>query len=62
MKNPTSYDGEIDIKELHPNTKRSDIYPEMRNLTEEDLEAIAAHILIQPKVRGRQWGGGKVYN
>jgi photosystem II cytochrome c550 len=34
----------------------------MRNLTEDDLEAIAAHILIQPNVRGRQWGGGKVYN
>jgi photosystem II cytochrome c550 len=62
MKNPTTYDGEIDIKEIHPNTVRSDIYPEMRNLTEDDLEAIAAHILIQPKVRGRQWGGGKVYN
>jgi len=62
MKNPTSYDGEMDMKELHPNTTRSDIYPEMRNLTEEDLEAIAAHILIQPKVRGKQWGGGKVYN
>lgn len=62
MKNPTTYDGEIDIKEIHPNTVRSDIYPEMRNLTEDDLEAIAAHILIQPKVRGRRWGGGKVYN
>jgi len=62
MKNPTTYDGEIDIKEIHPNTVRSDIYPEMRNLTGDDLEAIAAHILIQPKVRGRRWGGGKVYN
>ncbi|PSO46963.1 MAG: cytochrome c-550 [Cyanobacteria bacterium SW_9_44_58] len=62
MKNPTSYDGEMDLKELHPNTKRADIYPEMRNLTEDDLEAIAAHILIQPKVRGKKWGGGKVYN
>lgn len=62
MKNPTTYDGEIDIKEIHPNTVRSDIYPEMRNLTEDDLEAIAAHILIQPNVRGKRWGGGKVYN
>jgi photosystem II cytochrome c550 len=62
MKNPTTYDGETNIEEIHPNTTRSDIYPEMRNLTEDDLEAIAAHILIQPKVRGRQWGGGKVYN
>ncbi len=62
LKNPTTYDGEINIEEIHPNTTRSDIYPEMRNLTGDDLEAIAAHILIQPKVRGRRWGGGKVYN
>ncbi len=62
MENPTTYDGEMNIEEIHPNTTRSDIYPEMRNLTEDDLEAIAAHILIQPNVRGRQWGGGKVYN
>lgn len=62
LKNPTTYDGEMDIKEIHPNVKRADIYPEMRNLTEDDLEAIAAHILIQPNVRGKKWGGGKVYN
>lgn len=62
LKNPTTYDGEMDIKEIHPNVNRADIYPEMRNLTEDDLEAIAAHILIQPNVRGKKWGGGKVYN
>lgn len=62
MKNPTTYDGEEEITLLHPNTQRADIYPEMRNLTEDDLEAIAAHILIQPKIRGVMWGGGKVYN
>ena len=62
MNNPTTYDGETEIYELHPSTRSADIYPEMRNLTEDDLEAIAGHILLQPKIIGRLWGGGKVYN
>lgn len=62
MKNPTTYDGEIEIAELHPSIKSADTYPEMRNLTDDDLEAIAGHILLQPKILGRMWGGGKVYN
>lgn len=62
MKNPTTYDGEEEISLLHPNTQRTDLYPQMRNLTDDDLKAIAAHILIQPKIRGVMWGGGKVYN
>lgn len=56
---PTTYDGETEITELHPATESSDIFPEMRNLTEDDLYAIAGHILLQPKVIGDQWGGGK---
>ncbi|MEC4893407.1 MAG: photosystem II cytochrome c-550 [Oscillatoria sp. PMC 1051.18] len=59
---PTSYDGELDLTELHPNKERSDIWTEMRNLTQEDLKEIAGHILIQPKIQGVKWGGGKVYN
>ncbi len=62
LKNPVTYDGEKELYELHPNTSRPDLYPEMRNLTDEDLKAIAGHILIQPKIRGQMWGGGKVYN
>lgn len=62
MKNPTTYDGEIEIAEIHPSIKSADIYPEMRNLTDEDLKAIAGHILMQPKILGKGWGGGKVYN
>ena len=62
LKNPTTYDGETEIYEFHPNTTRSDLYPLMRNLTEDDLEAVAGHILIQPEIRGILWGGGKVYN
>lgn len=61
MKNPTTYDGEEDISELHPSTKSADIFTEMRNLKEDDLVAIAGHILLQPKIVGNQWGGGKIY-
>lgn len=61
MKSPTTYDGMESIAEIHPSIQSSDIFPKMRNLTEEDLEAIAGYILIQPKVVGAKWGGGKVY-
>ena len=61
MKNPTTYDGEIEISELHPSLKSADIYKEMRNLSDEDLEAIAGHVLLQPKIVGEKWGGGKIY-
>lgn len=59
MKNPTTYDGFEDIAELHPSIESADIFPEMRNLTDDDLFTIAGHILIQPKIVGEQWGGGK---
>ncbi len=61
MKNPTTYDGEEEISEVHPSTKSADIFTEMRNLTDEDLKAIAGHILLQPKILGDKWGGGKIY-
>jgi len=61
LKNPTTYDGETSIAELHPSKKSSDIFTEIKNLTDEDLTAIAGHILIQPKVVGKRWGGGKIY-
>ena len=59
LKNPTTYDGLTDISQLHPSLKSTDIYPKMRSLTEEDLVAISGHILLQPKVIGPLWGGGK---
>lgn len=62
MKQPTTFDGEFDISELHPAKASADLFPEMRNLTDEDLFDIAGHILIQPQLRGIKWGGGKVYN
>ena len=40
---------------------RSDTFASMRNLTDEDLKVIAGHILMQPKVVGDRWGGGKIY-
>ena len=55
MANPTTYDGEIEIYELHPSLKSADIFPEMRNVTEDDLSAIASYILIQPKILGQKW-------
>ncbi len=61
MKNPTTYDGFTEISELHPSIKSADIFAEMRNLTDDDLYAIAGYILIQPKIMGTQWGGGKAY-
>jgi photosystem II cytochrome c550 len=61
IKNPTTYDGETEISEIHPSIKSADIFPQMRNLTEDDLVAISGHILLQPKVVGTKWGGGKIY-
>ena len=61
MKNPTSYDGLESIAETHPSIKSADIYPRMRSLTDEDLTAVAGHILLQPKILAEKWGGGKIY-
>jgi photosystem II cytochrome c550 len=61
LKNPTSYDGLESIAETHPSIKSADIYPRMRSVTDEDLKAIAGHILLQPKVVSEKWGGGKIY-
>ncbi|MBW4518212.1 MAG: cytochrome c-550 [Scytolyngbya sp. HA4215-MV1] len=61
IKNPTTYDGFESIVERHPSTQSADTFPVMRNLTEDDLVAIAGHILLQPKVVGDKWGGGKIY-
>ena len=59
MKNPTTYDGFTEISEVHPAIKSADVFPKMRNLSEDDLVAIAGHILIQPKVNADRWASGK---
>lgn len=56
LKNPTSYDGEDDYRELHPNVSRPDLYPELKNFTEDDVFDVAAYMLIAPKLDSR-WGG-----
>ncbi len=61
MKNPTTYDGLESIAETHPSIKSADVYPRMRSVTDEDLTAIAGHILLQPKIVSEKWGGGKIY-
>ena len=61
MKNPTTYDGLESIAEIHPSIKSEDIFPKMRSLSEDDLVAIAGHILIEPKIVSEKWGGGKIY-
>ncbi|CAM9091984.1 unnamed protein product [Discosporangium mesarthrocarpum] len=61
MKEPTTYDGLESIAENHPSIKSADIFPRMRALSEDDLVAIAGHILLQPKVVSEKWGGGKIY-
>ena len=61
MKDPTSYDGEYSIADVHPSLRSSDVFVKMRDLDEEDLRLIAGYILVAPKVQGQQWGGGKIY-
>jgi photosystem II cytochrome c550 len=61
LKDPTSYDGEYSIAEVHPSLRSSDIFVKMRDLDEDDLRLIAGYILVAPKVQGIQWGGGKIY-
>jgi|TARA_B110000091_G_scaffold72560_1_gene79977 photosystem II cytochrome c550 len=61
MKNPTTFDGLESIAEIHPSIRSADIFPRMRTLTEDDLFAIAGHILVQPKILAEKWGGGKIY-
>jgi|TARA_B110000240_G_scaffold192020_1_gene235543 photosystem II cytochrome c550 len=61
LKNPTSYDGLESIAEIHPSIKSADIYPRMRSLTDDDLYAIAGHIMLSPRILAEKWGGGKIY-
>ena len=61
LKDPTSYDGEYSIADVHPSLRSSDVFVQMRNLDDEDLRLMAGYILVAPKVMGPQWGGGKIY-
>ena len=61
IKDPTSYDGEYSIADVHPSLRSSDVFVKMRDLDDEDLRLIAGYILVAPRVQGIQWGGGKIY-
>nr|NP_045156.1 photosystem II cytochrome c550 [Cyanidium caldarium]Q9TLW2.1 RecName: Full=Photosystem II extrinsic protein V; Short=PsbV; AltName: Full=Cytochrome c-550; AltName: Full=Cytochrome c550; Flags: Precursor [Cyanidium caldarium]AAF12938.1 unknown [Cyanidium caldarium]WDB00281.1 photosystem II cytochrome c550 [Cyanidium caldarium] len=61
MKDPKTYDGSESIAEIHPSIKSADIFPKMRDLSDDDLKVIAGHILVQPKINSEKWGGGKIY-
>lgn len=61
MKDPTSYDGEYSIADVHPSIRSSDVFVKMRDLDDEDLRLMAGYILTAPNVQGVQWGGGKIY-
>ena len=61
LKNPISYDGIESIAEVHPSIKSADLYPRMRSVTDDDLYAMAGHILLSPKILTEKWGGGKIY-
>jgi len=61
LKNPTTYDGLESIAETHPSIKSADIYPRMRSVTDDDLYAMAGHIMLSPKIITEKWGGGKIY-
>lgn len=59
---PMTYDGQIDISDLHPSGKRADLWSEMRNYTQTDLKDVSGYILVQPSLQGYMWGGGKTVN
>ena len=61
MNNPTTYDGIESIAEIHPSILSADIFLKMRALTDDDMFAIAGHILLQPRIVSEKWGGGKIY-
>ncbi len=64
LKHPTTYDGEIyadepkgiKMEEEHVNVSRTDLYPEVRDFTEEDVYDVSGYILVAPKL-DPYWGG-----
>jgi photosystem II cytochrome c550 len=61
LKNPTTFDGETEIYEIHPSLRSTDIFPMMRGLTDEQLKDISGYILYKGQLEGIKWGGGKIY-
>jgi len=61
LKNPTTYDGVTDIRELHPATSAGDIWPKMRSMKEKDLVDITSYVMYMNQTVLEKWGGGKMY-
>jgi hypothetical protein len=40
------------LSEFHPNVSRPNIFPELRNLTEDDVYNVAAYMLVAPRLNG----------
>ncbi|MEA5468500.1 photosystem II cytochrome c-550 [Spirulina sp. 06S082] len=62
INDPKTYDGEESIDVLHPSMSRLDLWSEMRKYNQDDLYNLAGYILVQPNLKGEQWGGGKTIN
>ena len=46
---------------MHPSIRSIYVFVKMRNMNDESLRLRAGFSRTAPKVRGPQWGGGKIY-
>ena len=60
LKNPMTYDNQESEIEEHPNTSRPDIFPELKDFSDDDLFDISGYMLVAPKLDDR-WGGTIYY-
>ena len=58
---PRWYDNQEDISDLHPCPTQARLYIKVRSLKRFDCFCLGGHILLQAKVLGEKWGGGKIY-
>lgn len=56
MKDPMTYEGTISISVTHPSMKNAEMFQGMRNLTDDDLKAIAGYILSIAGSNPTKWG------
>ena len=60
LKNPMSYDDDYSLELEHPNTTRPDVFPELKDFSDDDLFDISGYMLVAPKLDDR-WGGTIYY-
>eukprot|EP00403_Amphidinium_massartii_P021782 CAMPEP_0178398140 /NCGR_PEP_ID=MMETSP0689_2-20121128/14620_1 /TAXON_ID=160604 /ORGANISM="Amphidinium massartii, Strain CS-259" /LENGTH=219 /DNA_ID=CAMNT_0020018895 /DNA_START=66 /DNA_END=725 /DNA_ORIENTATION=+ len=61
LNSPTTYDGLVDISEVHPSMKAAKVWPKMRFMKQQDLVDISSYIMYETQVITEKWGGGKIY-